>query len=293
MYDLISSIKFRDINDSFQNKLSDEVKRINETNKVIINADKTSNVYQMEQSEYLKFLNENITKHYQKAPSNMKADIDKTSSEIAKKLEVDNRVQKFATNNAYLTLKDRKPNFIEKKPCRLINPAKNQIGKISKLTARHHTTNTKDTTSFHLDTMAQHKRSKVMVRRDRQQKRKLNNKSITFDVVDFYPSITEDLLDRAPEHARNMTNIDETTVRTIKHSKNPFYIMTEPLGRKLLIWKGLTSPWGRTMVLKHVNWHISTPPHETYRNQLQRRTVSRRLANRRKQRHRTKSRQDT
>ena len=37
-------------------------------------------------------------------------------------------------------------------------------------TARYHTTNTKDTTSFHLDTMAQQKRSKVMIRRDRQQK---------------------------------------------------------------------------------------------------------------------------
>ena len=71
MYDLISSIKFRDINDSFQNKLLDEVKRINETNKVIINADKTSNVYQLDQSEYLKLLNDNITKHYQKAPSNV------------------------------------------------------------------------------------------------------------------------------------------------------------------------------------------------------------------------------
>ena len=54
----------------------------------------------MEQSEYLKLLNENIAKHYQKAPSNMKANIEKTSSEIAKKLEVDNRVQKFTTNNA-------------------------------------------------------------------------------------------------------------------------------------------------------------------------------------------------
>ena len=64
--------------------------------------------------------------------------------------------------------------------------------------------------------------------------REIDNKKkakfITFDVVDFYPSITKDLLDRALEHARNMTNIDETTVRTIKHSKNALYLMTEPLG---------------------------------------------------------------
>ena len=251
MHDLISSIKFRDINDSFQNKLSDEVKRINETNKVIINADKTSNVYQMEQSEYLKLLNENITKHYQKAPSNMKADIDKTSSEIAKKLEVDNRVQKFTTNSAYLTLKDHKPNFIEKKPCILINPAKNQIGKISKLLLQDIIQQIQKTQPPSTLTLWRNTNELKLWFGEIDNKKKV--KFITFDVVDFYPSITEDLLDRALERARNMTDIDETTVHTIKQSKNPSYLMTEPLGRKLLTGKGLTSPWGRMMVLKHVN----------------------------------------
>ena len=133
MHDMISNIKFREIKDNFQKQLSHEVSRIKNTRKIIVNTDKTSNIYQMEREEYLKLLNDNITKLYQKAPANMKQEIDTVSADIAKTLKVDNRLQKYTTKNAYLTLKDHKPNFAEKKPCRLINPVKNQIGKISKL----------------------------------------------------------------------------------------------------------------------------------------------------------------
>ena len=114
MYDMISSLKFREIKDNFQKQLSHEVSRIKNTRKIIVNADKTSNVYQMEREEYLKLLNDNITKHYQKAPANMKQEIDTVSADIAKTLKVDNRLQKYTTNNAYLTLKDHEPNFVEK-----------------------------------------------------------------------------------------------------------------------------------------------------------------------------------
>ena len=214
MYDMISNIKFRNINDSFQNKLSSEIKCIKETNKVIINADKTSNVYQMEQSEYLKLLKENITKHYQKAPNSMKAEIGKTSSELAKKLQLDNKVQKFTTNNAYLTLKDHKPNFIEKKPCRLINPAKNQIGKISKLLLQDIIQQIQSTQPPATLTLWRNTNEVKLWFGNINNKKKA--KFITFDVVDFYPSITEDLLDRALNHATNMTDIDETTIRTIR-----------------------------------------------------------------------------
>ena len=37
--------------------------------------------------------------------------------------------------------------------------------------------------------------------------------------MDFYPSITEDLLNRALEYAKSITSIDETTVQTILHFK--------------------------------------------------------------------------
>ena len=51
---------------------------------------------------------------------------------ISKKLELDNRIECLAKNTALISLKDHKPNFRSFLPCRLINPSKSNIGKISK-----------------------------------------------------------------------------------------------------------------------------------------------------------------
>ena len=51
---------------------------------------------------------------------------------ISKKLELDNRIESLAKSIALILLKDHKPNFQSSLPCRLINPSKINIGKISK-----------------------------------------------------------------------------------------------------------------------------------------------------------------
>ena len=51
---------------------------------------------------------------------------------ISKKLELDNRIECLAKNTALISLKDHKPNFRSSLPCRLINPSKSNISKISK-----------------------------------------------------------------------------------------------------------------------------------------------------------------
>ena len=54
------------------------------------------------------------------------------ANEIAKRLNLDDRVNTTAKREAFITLKDHKPNFANNPTCRLINPAKSEIGKISK-----------------------------------------------------------------------------------------------------------------------------------------------------------------
>jgi uncharacterized protein YcbX len=51
---------------------------------------------------------------------------------IATKLALDDRINITAKREAFITLKDHKPNFDNKPTCRLINPTKSEIGKISK-----------------------------------------------------------------------------------------------------------------------------------------------------------------
>ena len=51
---------------------------------------------------------------------------------ISKKLDLDNRIEFLAKNPAFISLKNHKPNFQSTSPCRLINPSKSDIGKVSK-----------------------------------------------------------------------------------------------------------------------------------------------------------------
>ena len=51
---------------------------------------------------------------------------------IAEKLELSDRIDVTAKREAFITLKDHKENFRNKPTCRLINPCKPELGKVSK-----------------------------------------------------------------------------------------------------------------------------------------------------------------
>ena len=58
--------------------------------------------------------------------------IEQEAKAIATKLHLDDRINITAKREAFITLKDHKPNFVNNPTCRLINPAKAEVGKISK-----------------------------------------------------------------------------------------------------------------------------------------------------------------
>ena len=51
---------------------------------------------------------------------------------IVEKLELSDRIDITAKREAFITLKDHKENFRNKPACRLINPCKPELGKVSK-----------------------------------------------------------------------------------------------------------------------------------------------------------------
>ena len=48
---------------------------------------------------------------------------------------------------------------------------------------------------------------------------KQHSRFIKFDICEFYPSITEELFDKAITFARTKTNISDTDLNIIKHSR--------------------------------------------------------------------------
>ena len=132
MLEIIQSTKFKQVNNPFLTKLKDDTERIQNEPKLLIATDKTTNFYKLEPATYNDLLEQNITKSYKKAQLNTTRVIHAENKNIATKLGIDDRVDKTADKEAFITLKDHKPNFANKPTCRLINPTKSEIGKISK-----------------------------------------------------------------------------------------------------------------------------------------------------------------
>ena len=86
----------------------------------------------MEKDEYKKLLQDNITKTYKKSNGKKLRDINFAAKKIAEKLSIADPIEIMQETEAYITIKDHKNEFPNKIPCRLINPSKSNIGKISK-----------------------------------------------------------------------------------------------------------------------------------------------------------------
>ena len=67
-----------------------------------------------------------------KAPKNAKRDIDRKTKSFAKTLKIEDRMECYSDQHAYITLKDHKENFINNTKSRLINPSKSEVGRVSK-----------------------------------------------------------------------------------------------------------------------------------------------------------------
>ena len=211
---MIDNVKFRPASSEFQDTLRSDLKRIRESSNVVIAADKTRNLYSMPADRYEKLLEENITKTYRKAPANVYSDINEEAKEIAENLDLDNRMDKLPKAQAYVTLKDHKDNFADKLPCRLINPAKTEMGKVSKTI---------------LDRIIGPLREKVCPNLWKNTSsvlewfKSIDNKAkhtfIVFDIVDFYPSITEDLLRQALSFAQAHVPIKQNDIDIIMHAR--------------------------------------------------------------------------
>ena len=108
------------------------MKNIKKNPKLLIPADKTNNLYKLTTEEYNKLLIENISKTYKKTTVSAINVINTEAKAVAKVLILDERIEQYNQNQSFITLKDHKENFQNNPKCRLINPAKSEIGIFSK-----------------------------------------------------------------------------------------------------------------------------------------------------------------
>ena len=132
MLEIVQHIEFKHSTCKFQQQLSRDTKKIHNDKELLIPADKSTNFYRVKPASYNRLLHSSINKSYKKAQPNETSKIISEEKRIAKDLQLDNRIDALAEKDCFITLKDHKPNFNNKPICRLINPAKSEIGIISK-----------------------------------------------------------------------------------------------------------------------------------------------------------------
>ena len=89
---------------------------------MLVFADKSTNIYKVSREHYEKLLQDNITQTYKKASPGAKRRINKESKQFAKHLGIDDRMECYSDQHAFITLKQHKDNFKNNPKCRLINP---------------------------------------------------------------------------------------------------------------------------------------------------------------------------
>ena len=75
LLDMVTSLKFRHVKDSFQHELSEDICKIKSSPNVFAFADKTNNICKMLKDHHKKLLHNNVTKTCQKAPPKLEASI--------------------------------------------------------------------------------------------------------------------------------------------------------------------------------------------------------------------------
>lgn len=214
LLEMIQNINFKTVHNEFQDRLRNDIKTITSSNKAFIPADKTRNFYEMNKESHDKLFTESITKTYRKSDPATYDQINNEAKSIAKDLGISEKAKCLAKSTAFITLKDHKEDFSNNPKCRLINPAKPEIGKVSK-------------TTIEIINKAVREQSKVnqwhntddVITWFKKIENKQNHTFVQFDIEEFYPSISKQLLEDSLSHATQYTSIPENDKNIIMHSR--------------------------------------------------------------------------
>ena len=169
-----------------------------------------------------------MTKTYKKTNKNTPHSITSIDKKIAQDLRLDDRIEVSASRDAFNTLKDHKPDSINNPTCRLINPTKSEIGIISK-----HILDNINEEKIKVTRANLWRSTSNVIKWFQAIPNKSKHAFITFDVCDFYPSITEQLLARALDCASGFTYITPQDHHIIPHTKKlPPYHQNTPGEKK-------------------------------------------------------------
>ena len=243
--DLVSTgIIFRTYRNSYQRELEKTVTAIHNNKHYLLPADKTTNTYSVSGETYQKLLMDHITQDYKQTTRLKVEEINQKSREIASELGLADRIEEYSDTPAFVTLKDHKKNFETERQCRLINPAKNQIGKISKQMLQKVNKEIRESSG-----LVQWQSTKSALDWFKAIPNKKQKRFIQYDVCAFYPSITKALLEKALDFADSQlaTPIPEESRKLIVHARESLLFTVDPRSNTKIPWTKKNGTFDVTM----------------------------------------------
>ena len=217
LFDLVAEVKFKPAANEFQDRLKEDCRKLRESSKVAASADKTRNLYEFGAENYRRIVLDNVTSCYRKAdPANVKQ-VNAEAANIARELEIDDRVDAMSESQAFINIKDHKATFPGKVEARLINPSKTKIGAVSKKYLDRINSEIRQKTNFH-----QVKSTGEVLKWFNDLPKTEKSSFFKLDIEAFYPSISEELLLKAIQWARTITTVSQAEEKAILHCRKSF-----------------------------------------------------------------------
>ena len=210
LIDLARNLQFRRRYNPFQNQLRNEVNSIKEDPNIILSADKTSNHYRVTPQEHQNLVKKEVTSEYKKAPKKHLDKVHKAHKAIVEELEIEDRVFQNVKRECFVSVKDHKPDFPNNPKCRLLNPFKVETGKVS-----HQILKTAVNVIRQQSQLNQWGNTYECIEWFKKIANNGRQSFIIFDIVSFYPSITDNLLNQALDWAQsyvNFSNLDRDII---------------------------------------------------------------------------------
>lgn len=229
-FNVIKNIKFRKkeaLNCKFQKNLKRQVKKMTKSD-IILKSDKTNNYYDIKLDDYNKIVEREVHKHYKKCKEQDVESINNDIEKFGEVFGVHDRVKQLIRSECFIQLKDHKPNWEHKLPARLINPSKSDLGVMSKYILDKILKTIKSKKSYLNQCISTDEALEWF--------NQLPNRYtgiFTFDIESYYPSITQETLEKALDFASSLYNLERNERDVIMAArKSILFFQGEPWCKK-------------------------------------------------------------
>lgn len=217
LWNLVRQVKFKPAGNDLTSKIREDLNTLKNSSKIIVKGDKSRKLYQVNKDSYVKDMTDKITSNYKKGNRAQVEKVNQEAAIIAKKLDLDDRIDALQEGESFISYKDHKPHFPARKETRLLNPSKTNMGAISKHFLDKINVNLRQKTGLN-----QWKSTNDCIKWFESIPNKRDFKFCKLDIQQFYPSIGQNLLKDSIAWARNYVQISREEEDIIMHCRKSF-----------------------------------------------------------------------